>query len=105
MHYIVKYLFCSESKKLCKKLKISSDNPYYIKHYKDGEFNKDYDRGMTVSSLSNFLRDPSGDLPWDEDPAATDIFHLADGEVRLILFCFLNFYCHLVLKYGEYNFP
>lgn len=66
---------------MCKKLKISADKPYYLKHYKDGEFHKDYDRNESVNSLCNFLRDPTGDLPWDEDPTATDIFHLQDGEV------------------------
>ncbi|PZC76327.1 hypothetical protein B5X24_HaOG204774 [Helicoverpa armigera] len=70
----------SDGKKLCKKLKIGSDKSYYLKHYKDGEFHKDYDRNESVNSLSNFLRDPTGDLPWDEDPTATDIFHLQDGE-------------------------
>lgn len=67
---------------MCKKLKIASNKPYYIKHYKNGEFHKDYDRSETVNSMSNFLRDPSGDLPWEEDPTATDIVHLIDGEVR-----------------------
>uniref|UniRef100_A0A2A4JWB4 Thioredoxin domain-containing protein n=1 Tax=Heliothis virescens TaxID=7102 RepID=A0A2A4JWB4_HELVI len=70
----------SDGKKLCKKLKIGSDKSYYLKHYKDGEYHKDYDRNESVNSLSNFLRDPTGDLPWDEDPTATDIFHLQDGE-------------------------
>ncbi|XP_075990887.1 protein disulfide-isomerase A5 [Anticarsia gemmatalis] len=69
-----------EGKKLCKKLKIGSDKPYSIKHYKDGDFHKDYDRSETINSMSNFLRDPTGDLPWDEDPTATDIIHLQDGE-------------------------
>ncbi|XP_041987353.1 protein disulfide-isomerase A5 [Aricia agestis] len=68
----------SDAKKLCKKFKVS-DKPFYIKHYKDGEYHKDYDRGLTVSAMTNFLRDPTGDLPWDEDPSAADIFHLADG--------------------------
>ncbi|XP_073954796.1 protein disulfide-isomerase A5 isoform X2 [Choristoneura fumiferana] len=70
----------NEGKKLCRKLKISTDKPYYIKHYKDGEFHKDYDRSESVSSMTNFLRDPTGDLPWEEDPDATDIYHLPDGE-------------------------
>lgn len=70
----------SEGRKLCKKLKVATDKPYYMKHYKDGEFHKDYDRNESSYSLSNFLRDPTGDLPWDEDPTATDIFHLQDGE-------------------------
>lgn len=79
------YHHFSETKKLCKKLKVATDKPYYIKHYKDGDFHKDYDRSETVSSMSNFLRDPTGDLPWEEDPGATDIFHLQDGEVRIKL--------------------
>ncbi|KOB69003.1 Uncharacterized protein OBRU01_17456 [Operophtera brumata] len=70
----------NEGKKLCKKLKIASQKPYYMKHYKDGEFHKDYDRSETQTSMSNFLRDPTGDLPWEEDPSATDIYHLIDGE-------------------------
>ncbi|XP_023938732.2 protein disulfide-isomerase A5 [Bicyclus anynana] len=70
----------SEGKKLCKKLKVSTDKPYFIKHYKDGDFHKDYDRGVTVSAMVNFLRDPTGDLPWEEDPQATDIMHIVDGE-------------------------
>ncbi|XP_068632672.1 protein disulfide-isomerase A5 [Battus philenor] len=70
----------SDSKKLCKKLKVDQSKPYFIKHYKDGEYHKDYDRSETVSSFSNFLRDPTGDLPWEEDPEATQIYHLPDGE-------------------------
>ncbi|KAJ2954256.1 hypothetical protein O0L34_g2505 [Tuta absoluta] len=70
----------NEGKKLCKKLKIGSDKSHYLKHYKDGEFHKDYDRGETVASMSNFLRDPTGDLPWEEDPEAAEVFHLADGD-------------------------
>ncbi|CAH2103869.1 unnamed protein product [Euphydryas editha] len=70
----------SEGKKLCKKLKVGNDKPYNLKHYKDGEYHKDYDRGMTVSAMVNFLRDPTGDLPWEEDPEAADIVHLANGE-------------------------
>ncbi|KAI5647033.1 thioredoxin domain-containing protein [Phthorimaea operculella] len=75
-------LDCSsnEGKKLCKKLKVGSEKSHYLKHYKDGEFHKDYDRGETVASMTNFLRDPTGDLPWEEDPAATEVFHLADGD-------------------------
>lgn len=80
--------FCSsEGKKLCKKLKVSPDQPYSIKHYKDGEFHKDYDRAITASAMVNFLRDPTGDLPWEEDPQATDIMHLVDGEVGFLFIC------------------
>lgn len=71
----------SEARKLCKKLKIDPQKPYLIKHYKDGEFHKDYDRSDTVNSMTNFLRDPMGDLPWEEDLNALDVYHLQDGDV------------------------
>lgn len=61
-------------------MKVSPD-PVVLKHYKDGDFHKDYDRQMTVQSLVNFLRDPSGDLPWDEDETAADVVHISDSEV------------------------
>ncbi|KAM3968446.1 protein disulfide-isomerase A5 [Aphomia sociella] len=70
----------SEGRKLCKKMKVPPSKPYSLKHYKDGDFHKDYDRAETVISMTNFLRDPTGDLPWEEDNTATDIIHLQDGE-------------------------
>ena len=84
------FLLSSDTKKLCKKLKVSSDKAYYLKHYKDGEFHKDYDRNESVNSLRNFLRDPTGDLPWDEDPSATDIYHLQDGEVGIFSLMYIH---------------
>ncbi|VVD02782.1 unnamed protein product [Leptidea sinapis] len=72
-------------KKLCKKLKINADVPYSIKHYKNGEFNKDYDRQETVNSLSNFLLDPNAEDPWEEDPSAADVHHLTDGKSEAML--------------------
>lgn len=80
-HFFNKKFPFSDGKKLCKKLKVDLNKPYVIKHYKDGDFHKDYDRSETTSSMINFLRDPTGDLPWEEDPSATSIYHLADGEV------------------------
>lgn len=70
----------SESKKLCKKLKVDTES-YIIKHFKDGEFYKNYDRKETVSSMLNFMRDPTGDIPWDEDSTASNIVHIADPSV------------------------
>lgn len=63
-----------EGKKLCKKLKVST-SAYTIKHYKDGDFHKDFDRAEKVKSIVTFLKDPSGDLPWEEDPTAQDVVH------------------------------
>ncbi|XP_072385588.1 protein disulfide-isomerase A5-like [Diabrotica undecimpunctata] len=72
---------CSgDAKKMCKKLKISTDDPYVIKHYKDGDFHKDYDRKFTVSSMTNFMRDPTGDIPWEEDVSATGVVHIPDAN-------------------------
>lgn len=77
---IDRYIFSAETKKLCKKLKVTP-NPVTLKHYKDGDFHKDYDRKVTVSSLVNFLRDPTGDLPWEEDEAGIDVTHITDSDV------------------------
>lgn len=69
-----------ELKKFCKKLKVVPQ-PYVIKHYKDGDFHKEYDRQMTVTSMGNFMRDPTGDLPWEEDAEGVDVVHLPDTNV------------------------
>ncbi|XP_078661185.1 uncharacterized protein LOC144905411 isoform X1 [Branchiostoma floridae x Branchiostoma belcheri] len=71
------FVDCSdkEAKKLCKKVK-SNPATYELKHYKDGDFNKGYDRQETYKSMMNFLRDPTGDIPWEEDPTAKDVIHV-----------------------------
>jgi len=70
---------CGKAKKMCKKLK-SNPNPRELKHFKGGEFHKDYDRQFTAKSMVNFLRDPTGELPWDEDAAANDVYHLQNSN-------------------------
>ncbi|XP_060077241.1 protein disulfide-isomerase A5-like [Ylistrum balloti] len=65
---------CSESKKLCKNQK-ASPSPMELKHFKDGSFNKEYDRKMVKKSMVNFLLDPTGDIPWEEEPDAGDVVH------------------------------
>uniref|UniRef100_T1J0B8 26S proteasome complex subunit SEM1 n=1 Tax=Strigamia maritima TaxID=126957 RepID=T1J0B8_STRMM len=73
------YINCdSDAKKLCKKLK-ANPNPTVMKHFKDGEFNKDYDRRHTVQSIVNFMKDPTGDVPWEEDPALGSVFHIPNS--------------------------
>ncbi len=71
---------CSQSdgKKLCKKLKISLNQEHILKHYKDGDFHKDYDRLETIDSLTTFMRDPKGEAPWEEDPASANVAHIND---------------------------
>jgi len=73
-----------ESKKLCKKEKVSP-TPLAMKHYKDGAFNKDYDRKETAKSMLNFMNDPTGDAPWEEDTSAKNVVHVKDEQelVRL----------------------
>ena len=83
---------CSgDAKKLCKKLKINPD-PIIIKHYKDGEFHKNYDRKYTVLSMLNFMRDPTGDIPWDEDASTSGIVHIPDPPVSNKKFKSMNFF-------------
>nr|UMA82692.1 venom-related protein disulfide isomerase [Conus ebraeus] len=79
------YINCGDDKKLCKKLKVYTTT-FELKHYKDGEFNKNYDRKLTVKSMVNFLMDPTGDIPWDEDLTATDVVHIdtEDGLNKLL---------------------
>ena len=69
-----------DGKKLCKKLKISAEPAHVIKHFKDGDFHKDYDRALKSKSLVTFLKDPAGELPWEEDPAAQDVAHIANPK-------------------------
>ncbi|XP_064481351.1 protein disulfide-isomerase A5-like [Ornithodoros turicata] len=74
------YIDCGgDGKKLCKKLKAVPD-PTVFKHYKDGEFHKDYDRKVALQSMVNFLRDPTGDIPWEEDEQGVDVYHVPDAE-------------------------
>lgn len=96
-------LDCSngDMKKICKKLK-AQPSPYTLKHFKDGDFHKDYDRQLTATSMANFMRDPTGDLPWEEDPIGVDVVHVPDAvalgkflkkEVRPILVMFYAPWC------------
>ena len=66
-----------DGKKLCKKVKASKGE---LKHYKSGEFHKDYDRLMTFASMDTFLRDPTSDAPWEEDEEAKDVMFLNDAK-------------------------
>uniref|UniRef100_A0A914UM83 Thioredoxin domain-containing protein n=1 Tax=Plectus sambesii TaxID=2011161 RepID=A0A914UM83_9BILA len=67
-----------EGRKMCKKMKIAP-KPILLKHYNNGEFHKDYDRQLTVESMSRFLADPTGEIPWEEDPAGAEVLHLDTG--------------------------
>lgn len=72
-------LSTQEGRKICRKLKDleaslekqtsgeSSGQEYILKHYQNGDFHKNYDRLETVRSIVNFMRDPNGPLPFEED--------------------------------------
>lgn len=66
-----------DGKKLCRILKASPDT-YVLHHYKDGKFNRVYDRKETVKSLVRFMNDPTGDVPWEEEPSGKTVVHLPD---------------------------
>ena len=38
---------------------------------------------MLFQSLYNFLLDPTGDIPWDEEPDAGDVVHIANEQVHI----------------------
>ena len=65
-----------EGKKVCKKMKICRENAFSLKHYKDGKYHKDYERPEMAESVISFLKDPEGDLPWEEEPQAQVVVHL-----------------------------
>ncbi|CAF3646792.1 unnamed protein product [Adineta steineri] len=69
------YVNCEKGKKLCKKLKHDSTNAE-LRHFQDGDFHKVYDRSLAAKSMINFMLDPKGDMPWNEDPLAGDVLHL-----------------------------
>ena len=75
----VAYVDCSSAKKLCKNLKIGGkgdQKKYHLKHFKDGSYHKDYDRLLRKSSLLDFMKDPTSDAPWSEDPTSKDVRHI-----------------------------
>lgn len=42
--------------------------------------------GIISKSLVNFLMDPTGDIPWEEEPTAGDVVHVETPEVCLVIF-------------------
>lgn len=76
------FVDCSaQAKKMCKNLKVKP-SLYALKHYKDGNFHKDYDRLMEEKSMLGFMLNPTADPPWSEDPTANNVKHI-DGPKEL----------------------
>ncbi|XP_028394335.1 probable protein disulfide-isomerase A4 isoform X1 [Dendronephthya gigantea] len=78
----IAFVNCGEYSKLCKKFKISAKYGPVLKHYKNGKFNKDYNRKDTLKSLTTFMNNPTGDTPWEEEPGAETVRHI-DGDKDL----------------------
>ena len=76
----IAFVDCSSAKKLCKSLKVSTSEKYTLRHYKDGSFNKNYDRLLRKSSFINFLQDPTREAPWSEDPTSKDVKHIESSS-------------------------
>ncbi|CAK8672303.1 unnamed protein product [Clavelina lepadiformis] len=77
------WIDCSnkEGKKICKKQK-ANPAPVEIQHYKDGEFSAIYERKFSVKSIVGFLKNPTGDGPWEEEDSAKDVVHI-ESEKQL----------------------
>lgn len=67
-------------KQVCKK-SLPEGSSYVLRHYKDGSFNKVYDRQLTKASLQYFLKDPTGEIPFVEEPTSADVVHVVDVQV------------------------
>ena len=68
-----------EGQKMCKKEKADS-GAYFLRHYQKGEFNKAYDRPENLKSFLSFLKDPSAEAPWEDDPTSKDVIHMEDSK-------------------------
>jgi hypothetical protein len=44
---------------------------------------------LFIQSMINFMLDPKGDMPWNEDALAQDILHLNNPKVKFILLKYL----------------
>lgn len=76
---------CSDNilkKQVCKKT-LPEGSSYVLRHYKDGTFNKVYDRQLSKNSMQYFLKDPTGEIPFVEETSSADVVHIADVQVRI----------------------
>jgi len=64
-----------QGQKLCRQQKANPD-PNAFHHFKDGKFHKVYDRSLTTKSLVRFMNDPTGEVPWEEEPGGKSVVHL-----------------------------
>jgi hypothetical protein len=102
----IAFVDCSNKelkKSMCKKA-LSENENYSLKHYKDGQFNKNFDRQMTKNSIQSFLKDPN-EIPFEEESSAKDVVHLLDVSVgtrnRMIHNYFIKW---LFFKNKKFNF-
>lgn len=85
---------------------MSGNVPPLLRHYKEGEYHKEYDRRLTLVSMTTFLKDPTGDLPWDEDDNGKDVNHVSDMAVCYTLnYPFVRFYSWKTLDFRYFITP
>ncbi len=73
------YVNCDRDKRICKAFKASPAS-VELKHFHNGKFNVDYERSLSVKSIVNFLADPTGDLPWEEESDGQHVLHIGDEK-------------------------
>lgn len=72
------YVNCEgiKGKRLCRQTKVDPTH-YILQYYMDGQLkNANYDRQHTVKSLVYFLKNPTEEAPWSEDPSSHYVTHL-----------------------------
>ena len=77
----------------------ASSIEYIIKHYLHGEFHKDFDRLETARSFVTFLRDPTGDLTWEDETTSRGVFTLRSSNALAELLRTRNYV--FIMFHGE----
>ena len=76
------YVNCEgiKGKRLCRQTKVDPTH-YILQFYMDGQLkNANYDRQHSVKSLVYFLKNPTEEAPWSEDPTSHYVNHLESIE-------------------------
>lgn len=68
-----------DAQKVCKKEKADT-GAYILRHYQKGEFHKVYDRPENLKTFLSFLKDPTAEAPWEDDPTSKDVLHIEDSK-------------------------
>ena len=53
--------------------------------------------------MVNFMRDPTGDIPWEEDPTAADVVHVDNKQVSGHFAGFPFELCDIPINWNKLN--